>query len=241
MGIWKNSITKEKIEEVVNSREKRQVRTMHYFNEAWNLVQQDLGLHIGFALITFVISYFVGFLGSVLYAGWFIAAYMKRKGELIDFSTFFKSFDHIGGLLIQLLIMFGIFFLPIIFMMIFFFIGIEAGGDELAALIMLPFAFIFIILMLVSMMFIFAPLFIVFSDMGAWDSIKSSFKLVKNNLGGFIGFFCMYFVLMILGLMTCGLLLLVITPVLQVAVYFAYEDLFQPNLSDDDDILRHLV
>jgi hypothetical protein len=244
MDIWKNSISREHIEEVVNSREKRRIRTMDYFSDAWNLVQQDLGSHIGFSLIIWLIMQFLGLFANPLYAGWFIAAYMKRKDQSIEIGTFMKSFDHYGGLILYNLLMFLVLFIPFIALMIpgLIIAGTTPDEDLGALLFFMYFGVIILALLLLSMFFIFAPVLIVFSNLDAWTAMTTSFKVVTKNLGGFLGFFMMIVIMHILGIMTCCLSYLVVLPVIQVATYFAYEDIFKPEMDNDmDDILRHLV
>jgi uncharacterized membrane protein len=244
MDIWKNSISREHIENVVNSREKRRIRTMDYFSDAWSLVQQDLGLHIGFSLIIWLIMQFISIFANPLFAGWFIAAHMKRKDQPIELGTFMKSFDHYGGLILYNLLMFLIFVIPFFFLMVPGFILVNIAPDEDLGVLLffMYFGVLILALLLLSMFFIFAPVLIVFSNLDAWTAMTTSFKVVKKNMGGFLGFFIMIVIMHILGIMTCCLSYLVILPVIQVATYFAYEDIFKPEMSDEmDDIIRHLV
>lgn len=239
MNSWKNSISVDKINAVVNSLEKKPIKTMEYFSNAWNLVQQDLGLHIGYAFILFVIMNFTSFFTIALYPGWFIVAHLKRTNQVIAFGSFFKCIDHLGNLLVQTIILGFMIGIPSFFLFIAMLITIDVTDSPF---VLFPTIFFMFLLFFVSFMFIFAPVFVVFAGMGPWDSMKASFRIVKNNLLGFTGFFAMMSIMYILGMMTCGLLFLVILPVIQVAIYFAYEDLFQPDISDEmDDLLRHLV
>lgn len=244
MDIWKNSISREHIEEIANSREKQRIRTMDYFSDAWNLVQQDLGSQILYSFITFLVIQTFSFLGNPLYAGWYITAYVKRKNEAISFNTFFKCFDHYGSLLLFYVLTFLVLFFPMMAAIIpgALFIDMMPSEDAGIIIFMIYMILVMLFFFILYMMFLFAPLLIVFSNLDAWSAMKYSFKVVKNNFGGFMGFIAMTIIMGILGIMTCGLLFLVILPVMQVATYYAYEDIFKPEMADDmDDVIRHLV
>lgn len=65
--------------------------------------------------------------------------------------------------------------------------------------------------------------FILDQDQGAWESIKSSFAFVKDNVGNLLLVFLLSLVIVFVGALLCGVGLLVAYPVVYIAYAYAYK------------------
>ena len=124
-----------------------------YIHRGWELFQDNIGMFIGYTLLTLAISVAAAFVpfGSILVsgpltAGFYIVANKISKGEPYEFGTFFKGFD---------------FFVPLLLWSLIGGIFIALG---MVALIV-PGIYL-------AVAYTFAPLFIVFAKMEFWDGVE---------------------------------------------------------------------
>lgn len=177
-----------------------------YIRRGWEIFQANIGLFVLGGLVYLAISSFIPeamfIIGAPLIAGFFIVAQKVERGEeKVEFNQFFKGFDQFGDLLIASIISTIITIIGFVFFIlpgIYFLI-----------------AFSFII-----------P-FIVFLKMNAMDSLKASLKVVNDN---FIGVAVLLFALVFLnflGLIFCGIGLVLTLPLSFTIIYAAFMDLME--------------
>ncbi|MFT5168630.1 MAG: putative membrane protein [Saprospiraceae bacterium] len=187
-----------------------------------------------------------------LMAGFLIAAHKLHKNEILDFGDFFKGFDYYKQLVIQGLIIMGITFALFFPIILEFIIMVGFDINELANLGVTQFAIIgltglvlFIVYVYILVSYLFAPAFIVFGQMEAWEALEASRKIVSQNFFPVLGFTLVLGLLIIAGYLACCVGVLFALPAIQAAVYCAFKDIMDFDNPEQgqgrDDIYDHLV
>jgi uncharacterized membrane protein len=97
---------------------------------------------------------------------------------------------------------------------------------------------------LVGLLFIYAPLFVYFEELSAWDAIVASAKIVSKNIFMHLILGIVWAFIMLISVIPLGLGLLATVPAYFCSVYVAWRDITgysTEDVADDDDILRHLI
>jgi hypothetical protein len=177
-----------------------------YIRRGWEIFQDNIGMFIGYTLLTAAISIAAAFIpfGSILVsgpltAGYYIVANKISKGDAYEFGTFFKGFDYFVPLLLYSLIA-GIFIA----------LGIVA--------LIIPGIYL-------AVAYTFAPLFIVFAKMEFWDGMEISRKLVTKNWWDIFGFVLLLLLINLAGTLALLVGLLFTIPLTYCAIYAAFEDI----------------
>ena len=177
-----------------------------YIRRGWEIFQENMGMFIGYTLITIAISVAAAFIpfGSVLVsgpltAGFYIVANKISKGEPYEFGTFFKGFD---------------FFVPLLLWTLIGGVFIALG---LVALIV-PGIYL-------AVAYTFVPFFIVFGKMEFWDGMEFSRKLVTKKWWNIFGFVLLLMLINIAGALAFLVGLLFTIPLTYCAIYVAFEDI----------------
>jgi len=108
--------------------------------------------------------------------------------------------------------------------------GINWGQVVLTALIIGVMTFVGLILCIIPGILVifftsYALYFVIDRNLGAWDAIKASFSMVKDNLGHLILFFLASVAAYIVGACLCGVGLLVAIPVVIIAQAYTFRTL----------------
>ena len=177
-----------------------------YIRRGWEIFQENIGMFIGYTLITIAISVAAAFIpfGSLLVsgpltAGFYIVANKISKGEPYEFGTFFKGFD---------------FFVPLLLWTLIGGIFIALG---LVALIV-PGIYL-------AVAYTFVPLFIVFGKIEFWDGMEFSRKLVTKKWWNIFGFVLLLMLINMVGALAFLVGLLFTIPITYCAIYVAFEDI----------------
>jgi len=177
-----------------------------YIRRGWEIFQENIGMFIGYTLITIAISVAAAFIpfGSLLVsgpltAGFYIVANKISKGEPYEFGTFFKGFD---------------FFVPLLLWTLIGGIFIALG---LVALIV-PGIYL-------AVAYTFVPLFIVFGKIEFWDGMEFSRKLVTKKWWDIFGFVLLLMLINMAGALAFLVGLLFTIPLTYCAIYVAFEDI----------------
>ncbi|MCK5463748.1 MAG: hypothetical protein V3V53_17075 [Bacteroidales bacterium] len=177
-----------------------------YIRRGWEIFQENIGMFIGYTLITIAISVAAAFIpfGSLLVsgpltAGFYIVANKISKGEPYEFGTFFKGFD---------------FFVPLLLWTLIGGIFIALG---LVALIV-PGIYL-------AVAYTFVPLFIVFGKIEFWDGMEFSRKLVTKKWWNIFGFVLLLMLINMAGALAFLVGLLFTIPLTYCAIYVAFEDI----------------
>ncbi|MCK4855284.1 MAG: hypothetical protein KAT31_13495 [Bacteroidales bacterium] len=177
-----------------------------YIRRGWEILQDNIGMFIGYTLLTVAISVASAFIpfGSLLVsgpltAGFYIVANKISKGEPYEFGTFFKGFD---------------FFVPLLLWTLIGGIFIALG---LVALIV-PGIYL-------AVAYTFVPLFIVFGKIEFWDGMEFSRKLVTKKWWNIFGFVLLLMLINMAGALAFLVGLLFTIPLIYCAIYVAFEDI----------------
>lgn len=224
------------------------------FKQFGNDAGSYIGFTILYFIISGVVGA-IPFLGTIaglivnppLIAGIFIFARLHKKGKSKSFNNFFDGFkgqwiqlvlqNFITSIIVGLAVMLVI--APFFFttmLEIFTNVGnLDSMNDpeEMQAFVLglltgkIIFGFLLAMLIgaAIAVLYVLAPMFILFRGMGFWDAMEASRKVVTKN---YMQFFVMMIVLMfigIFGVLLCCVGLLVAIPVIYLAMYNAFEDI----------------
>lgn len=235
-----------------------QFKPSEYFSSGWNIFKKGMGPLVGMTLLFFVIqivlssipfvNFAAGFVNSVLYAGFFIyLANLMRKKE--SASQFFEGFKFIFDIILFRLVFFA-FIIPMI--LLIFAIGFPVGdlfqvimgnmsGEEFVevfsgrfvegmSFLFLGMFAVFIVVIYLTVSYIFTIPLIVNHSMGFWEAMELSRKVVGMNFFGY------FFSIILLSLMiivpiaiTCGIGVLFIVPLYFCITHAAYVSIFKPE------------
>ena len=238
-----------------------------YISGSFNLFGRNAGLFIGYVVVVFLISTilsvipFVGFIAnllisSTLTAGYYIGAHKTYENENPSFSNFFDGFQKWAQLFITSLLS-GIFVLIAMIPALIYLsltVGLAAlsnvGRDmsEIAGLFLgMNILVVFLLLFLgalVGVLFLYAPFFVLFDDMEAWEAIKASANTVKKQFFMHLLFGLVWGIIILISALPLFLGLLVTIPAYACSVYLAWRDITKyttDDVADEDDMMRHLI
>jgi uncharacterized membrane protein len=82
------------------------------------------------------------------------------------------------------------------------------------------------LLLPVMMAMWFAPLLVVFHELGAWEAMKQSFSACLKNFLPFLWYGVLLLLLSLLAMIPLGLGFLVLWPVIVASLYTSYRDIY---------------
>lgn len=187
------------------------------------------------------------FFGPPLLAGWYLYARNHKKGFNKSFGNFFDAFkiqwmqlvlqSLISSIFVGLAVSIVIlpFFLSMIMDLITHAKDLEHVTDPedmkellfsmLTGKVILGIVLAFLVAAMVSVLYVLAPMFIVFRGMGFWEAMEASRKVVTKNYVQFLLFMIILMVIGIVGFIMCCVGLLAAIPVIYLAIYSCFEDI----------------
>lgn len=225
-------------------------RGVAWWTEAWALFTRNVGLWIVLAVILFVILVvlsIIPLLGSLVAAlvvpvflgGWMLAARKVDQGGTLEIGDLFACFqsDRLTPLLIVgALLLAGVLVLGIVLGVLgagavfsLFAGGAGASGAGMAAALGAGMLALFIGLtfgVLLSMVTWFAPALVVFRNVPPVEAFKASFAACLRNIVPFLIWGLLYVVAAVVASIPFGLGWIVLAPVMLLAVYVSYKDVF---------------
>lgn len=206
-----------------------------------------IGMIVVYTLILIGVSLvpLLGLLGNVLSpilgAGLMLACEAQARGETPRVGTLFDGFKRNAGSLamIGVLILVAVMIIALVFGVgaIGLLAGVAATGGEstmtpvaiaLAGAFGVAFVVAFVVLIFpLSMAVIWAPALVAIHDMAPFPALKMGFTAGLRNWLPLIVFGLLSMLLMIVVAMTLGLGLLVVGPMLFIAMWAAYRDVFR--------------
>jgi uncharacterized membrane protein len=216
---------------------------------AWTLFKRQPGLWIGIWLLLMLMTFGVAlipFLGNfitmlvwpVLIAGIAIGCRALDEGRELELGHLFAGFQQRTGTLFAVggLYLAGVLALSLL---VFLVVGagvfaVMSGGEAdpamMAAMggigVLLGVLIVMALMLPLVMAMWFAPMLVVFHDMGALDSMKMSFAGCLKNILPFLLFSAIFVALAIVATLPILLGWLVLGPVVSITVYTAYRDIF---------------
>ena len=205
-------------------------------------IKDDYWLVLGLTIVALLIGSVgpFGVLMGPMMCGLHMCLLRRQRGEKPGFDVLFKGFDFFVPSLIATLIQMVpmiILIIPIYLVMIFLFVGVfgfagaVSGEAPPEAGLILPVAMVvvfllFLVLILVSMVFLFTYQLIVDRKLGAWDSIVLSAKAVMGNLGGVFGLVMLNALMSLGGVLLCYVGAFLVMPIGFAAFDQAYRKIF---------------
>lgn len=269
---YQESLSEEKVRIILENKQQFNSTASQFYSRGWEMIQDKMGNYVGYFLLIIVGFFIIGmvlgliaaifpfiqiitnlgtsFISPIVISGIYIYAYNHKYKNNPDFNDFVGGFNHaakIGGQAILVYFLSLLLFLPIILAA-----GIPLGlgmfdqqniSNVLLGSIGLLAFIVYLIYIFIYIMWSFAPLFIIFANMGIWESMESSRKMVFNNAGTIIVIFLIGLLLAIASIFTCGIGLLWLMPLFYLVNFLMFDDLFQLNqaIDETDDIIQHLV
>ncbi len=237
MSDYKSALSPSTIQQFIDEKRKFSIDATGIIGKAWADVQKDWGT----TLITGLIFFFLGIVAPFLMGGIYIGKYNERvNGQKYEMGSLFKGFDHAGAILVYLVVMIASIMIP--YILYFVFLLMAEVSEVFLLLAMLMLLVVLVAAFAVAILFFFAIPFIVFGGMEGWPAMKASMSIVKNNIGTVLIFIILCNIVNTLGVMLCYVGLLVTMPLVYIAYYYAFAEVFQIETKDpNDEILEHLV
>ncbi len=211
-----------------------QIKPVECYKQGWEIIKSDYWLFFAIALVGGLIggmSLYI--LLGVMICGIFYANLQKIDHGIASFDNLWKGFGFfVPSLIVTLFIVvpmifvYAIIYVPIIFAAM---MGPNLNPEEFMGILIGAFAVdaVLIVLMVcfhTLLMFSF-PL-IIDRNLSAFQAMKTSMKAVWKNLGGVTGLIGVQIVLMLLGMLTCGIGIYFLMPILMAGFAVAYRQVF---------------
>jgi hypothetical protein len=205
----------------------------------WEMIKPQYWLFVGMTLVAVLIGSAVPIiLIGPMMVGLNMAFFKMRRGELVEFGTLFKGFDYFGQSLIAALLH----ALPIIVVVvpayILFYVSmivsIAAQGNEpspapffgVMAVFGLFWVVVMIVIIVVSIGFLFAYPLIADRKLRAMDAVKLSFRAGLSNFWRLLGMMLLTGLMTSLGVLACYVGAFLVMPISYAAIAKAYEQVF---------------
>ena len=212
------------------------LRVMDSLQGGWQIVSQNLGLFIGFTLLTFLMgiaSICLLFL-PLLFAGNLVAGYYAvsmriKKGQSVAFGDFFNGFRNsnfaqilLASLVISLIT--SLAYIPMYALQIFFSADPTLLNDPK---IMIGFGLLALVGACVSIyltiLYMFTIPLILDHRLEFWPAMELSRKITQKQWVSYLGLYSLLALLGLVGVLTCGLGVLVTTPLGFATIVAAYD------------------
>ncbi|MFK8007163.1 MAG: hypothetical protein AB8H03_12350 [Saprospiraceae bacterium] len=194
------------------------------------------------------------FVTPVLGVGvYFVARNISRKDEF-NFDQFWKGFQFISPLIMMSLIEAAIFLLLISPILVSGDISLylewyEEWQKTPLSIDSFPgfqtwYLFLLLPIVYLSIVWIYAPLLIIFYDMPAWDAMETSRKIISKQWGIFALFYFLVSIISVSGILFFSIGILYTLPIGACILYASFEDILDFYLKDEkgeDDIMDHLI
>ena len=231
------------------------VQPVECLKAGWNLVRDEYWLFVGMCAVGMIIGSAVplGILMGPMMCGLYLAFFRKRRGLPIEFGTLFKGFDYFGQSVVAALLHVIPIMVVVVGCYIFLYVGMVAtmvaasqAGEEAAPVAMLSFvfiilifyAFIMLLVILISVGFMFAYPLIVDRGVPGFDAVKLSFRAGFSNFWRLLAMSLLGGLLSIGGALLCYVGIILVFPITLSAAAVAYEQVF--GLSEPGDLAPNL-
>jgi uncharacterized membrane protein len=206
----------------------------------WELVKPHYWLFVGMTFVAFLIGSAASFgiLMGPLTCGIYLTCFARRRREPVEFGLLFKGFDFFGPSVVATLLH----AVPIVAILIptyvifyaSFVLALVAQGDNPNPLPLLAVLGTFslmavvvgVLIMIVSIGFMFAYPLIVDRRLGGWDAVKLSFKAAMANFWRLLAMGLLTGVMAMVGMAFCYVGIFLVFPISYGAIAAAYEQVF---------------
>src|SRR6266536_212004 len=206
-----------------------------------NLIKDQYWLFVGMSTVGFLLGSFVpfGILLGPLMCGIYLSLFQCRRGQKVEFANLFKGFDYFGESVIATLFHYIPMVIIIVPFYIFSYAGLfvimaSAGGNEpdpakffgFFGLLMILGIVMAILLMVISVLFIFTYPLIVERKLSGLEAVKLSVRAGLANFWPLLGLLLLNGLLAFAGLLFCYVGMFLILPMTFGAIATAYEQVF---------------
>jgi len=184
---------------------------------------------------------------------YFVARNISRETEF-NFDQFWKGYQFISPLILMSLIEAAIFLFLISPILINGDIGLylewlEEWQKTPLSIDSFPgfqawYLFLLLPIVYLSIVWIYAPLLIIFYDLSAWDAMEISRKIISKQWGIFALFYFLVSIISVSGILIFGIGILYTLPVGACILYASFEDIldfYVKNEEEEDDMMDHLI
>jgi len=205
--------------------------------EGFELIKRDYWLLFAIALVGGLLSGFTMYiLAGAMFCGIFYAFIRAIDGHPVAFDDLWKGMEHFGPGLVIILIAVVPSFVYYIFVYLTLFAAIIAGAQAgeaglIGGVVLIGLVDLAVLIALVCFhtLLTFSFPLIVDRKLGAIDAMKTSARAVWQNLSGVVGLVLVNMGLMLLGVITCGIGMYFIMPIMIAGNVVAYRRVF-PSL-----------
>jgi len=217
------------------------VQPVECIKAGWELIKSQYWLFVGMSLVGVIIGSVVpfGILMGPMMCGIYLALFKIRRGEPIEFGLLFKGFDYFGDAVIATLIHAVPIVVIVVPTYIIFYVGMFAmmgvsGGRQPEPAALLGFFGFFalfwfvvmILIMVLSVIFLFAYPLIVDRRLSGLNAVKLSIRAGFANFWRLLGMMLLMGVLIFVGVLFCYVGAFLVMPVYFAAIATAYEQVF---------------
>lgn len=236
----------------------------NYISEGIDTFKQNIGGFVGYTavfLLCNVVAAFIPVVGSlamllltpIFLAGFYLTAHLIKNNQAVEFKDFFRGFDYAG----QLIAMYVVMILLIIVLMIPMIVGLTMTISSSAILpedisdnpfwIFSQISLWMFVLIVPMVYFViawrWAPMFIVFYQMGFWDAMEASRRITTKKWWLLFAFAIVIGILGSIGYIALLVGFLFTYPAAMCMDYAAFRDVTKLQQKENvmDNIEEHLV
>lgn len=222
----------------------------HCLSEGWRLFRLEPGRHIGFTLITFLVtipsvlmpesdplagpsvgsSALLAVLQLVLLPaltlGYYIVAFRRLDGRQVAFGDFFGGFHHLLPLMLFVLTLTAAILLLVALPLVALFMLGAGSGFGLFSGLLAAVAVIALVVLptAATLLYIFVPMLIVDRGLPFWPAMEGSRRAVARNLGLVFRLMLLSVAVQLLGILALGIGMLLTVPVTYLMMAVAYRE-----------------
>lgn len=210
------------------------IKPIECFREGWEVIKSDYWTFFVISLLGLIIGGFSFYilLGAML-CGIYYCFLRKIDGHPVSFDGLWKGFDYfLPSLLatvlfvVPMFVIFGVIYAPLILAAV---MGTRLSPEELTGLFFGAIAVDIVLAFVVTCfhtLLIFAFPLIVDRNLTARQAAVTSARAVWNNLSGVVGLVAVGIVLSLFGIITCGIGMYFIMPLMLAGYAVAYRKIF---------------
>lgn len=209
----------------------------------WEMIKNQYWLFVGMTIVGILIGSAVplGILLGPMMCGLYLTFFKARRGEPVEFAMMFKGFDYFGPSVIATLlhivpvvaIVLPAYLLFYVSMFVSMAAAQSGGGDPnpaaffgVMAMFGLFWIVVLVIVVVISIGFMFAYPLIVDRKLQGFDAVKLSFRGALANFWRLLGLMLLTSLMSIVGLLACYVGMFLVMPIGYAAIAKAYEQVF---------------
>ncbi len=234
---YKKALSIEKIDKVISGEIPFKFRPFYYYKKSWKKISSDFKTY-GLSGFLFYVTSFVAY--------FFVSGYMaghyeeKKLGKKYDVDDLFRGFDSLKSIFKFIGVIFCVSFCCVLIPYFTMLIGISIQSEAL-----IKFGLIFLSIGILcevtfAIMNYFTMGLITFTELGIITAIKKGSAVARKCFGRILLFILITICCEIIGLLCCGVGVLITLPMAYLALYYAFEDVFS-LVEEDTNEVKELI